>query len=315
MQLFDTLSLKYFRSVCEEKNIAHAADKEATVPSAISKRISAMEKAIGTQLLQRGSRGVEPTSAGNVLLKYACQILDLMEEMHSELSNFPGELHGMVRVYGPISSLISSVSNDIGDFLRQYSNVQVTITEKITSEIIHAVENGNADIGICWSLADLKRMEQFPYRYDELGFLVKRSHPLARRDKVTFNDILDYDMIDIFPGSIVPHLLIKEAAASGKHYKCRVCVTSIENACRAVSSSLGVAVIPKNLVPIPRDLVLVPIAGDWARRNFVIIVKSFEKLSLPARLLVENLVASAKAELLIEASRGDDSELIKYMIE
>ena len=299
MQLFDTVSLKFFSAVCKEKNIAHAAAKQATVPSAISKRISTMERDLGTPLLLRGSRGVEPTPAGMVLWRYAEEVIELMEQMHKELSAFSEDVRGKVRVCGSFSSVMKLLAKDIGNFMRLYAHVQVEIIEKVTHEVVSAVDGGAADIGVCWEAADSdNKFQCLPYRYDDLDLLVPSNHPLATRDKVTSADILDYDVVDLFSGSLVSRRLEEEASKAGKAYKCRFQVSSIENACRAVSDHLGITLIPRG-EPLPYEgLVTVPVADTWTHRLFMICAKDFEKLSVPALLLVESLAASAKADVL-----------------
>ncbi len=299
MQLFDTVSLKFFSAVCKEKNIAHAAAKQATVPSAISKRISTMERDLGTPLLLRGSRGVEPTPAGMVLWRYADEILGLMEEMHKELSAFSEDVRGKVRVCGSYSSVMKLLARDIGHFMRLYAQVQVEIIEKVTFDVIDEVEKGEADIGVCWEAADTdNRLQVLPYRHDDLDLLVPASHPLANRESVTSADIIDYDVVDLFPGSLVSQRLEEEAIKVGKTYKCRFQVSSIENACRAVSDHLGITLIPRG-EPLPYEgLVTVPVEDDWTHRMFMICAKDFEKLSVPALLLVESLSASAGSDAL-----------------
>src|SRR5688500_3836583 len=85
---FDPVSLRLFIAVCEERNIARAAEREAIAPSAISKRIAAIEEDIGSPLLKRGRRGIEPTAAGQALLTRARDILASMERLHAELAEF-----------------------------------------------------------------------------------------------------------------------------------------------------------------------------------------------------------------------------------
>src|SRR5437667_232173 len=76
---FDPQTLRLFVAVCEERNIARAAQREAIVPSAVSKRIAAIERDIGAPLLVRGRRGIEPTAAGQTLLRQARDMLGAME--------------------------------------------------------------------------------------------------------------------------------------------------------------------------------------------------------------------------------------------
>ena len=68
MRDLDLTSLRLFVAVCDTRNIARAAEQQALVGSAISKRLAALEDAVGTALLVRRRRGVEPTPAGETLL-------------------------------------------------------------------------------------------------------------------------------------------------------------------------------------------------------------------------------------------------------
>jgi DNA-binding transcriptional LysR family regulator len=300
VQLFDVLSLKLFRSVCEQKSIARAAEREATVPSAVSKRISAMEQLVGVQLLRRGPRGVEPSSAGEVLLRYASQILELMEQMQAELSGFSGDVQGSVHVIGPTSAVLRALTRDIADFLNKYNKVQVTITKRTTVETTRALEEGSTDIAVCWDQADTGRLRRLPYRYDDLALLVKVSHPLAGYCSVCLADIVEHDYVDIYPGGIISRLIYRLASDLGKTLKCRVGVNSIEDGCRMVFDGIGCTIIPKDLVALPDTVRVVPIRDSWARRDFVICAKEDDKLSLPARLLIEALSASALLDEAVE---------------
>src|SRR6218665_1122469 len=85
MHPFDPTSLRLFVAVCEERNIALAAQREAIVPSAVSKRIAQMEAQAGTPLLARGRRGVAITPAGETLWRYAREALQLLDRMQAEL--------------------------------------------------------------------------------------------------------------------------------------------------------------------------------------------------------------------------------------
>lgn len=95
---FDPVTLRLFVAVCEERNIARAAARDSLVASAVSKRIAAIEREIGTALLVRGRRGIEPTAAGEVLLRQARDVLGAMERMHVEISEFATGVQGSVRV-------------------------------------------------------------------------------------------------------------------------------------------------------------------------------------------------------------------------
>src|SRR5690606_18663761 len=80
----DIYTLRLFVAVCEEGNIARAAEREAIVASAVSRRIAAIEENIGTALLIRGRRGIKPSAAGETLLRQAREILRAMDRLNAE---------------------------------------------------------------------------------------------------------------------------------------------------------------------------------------------------------------------------------------
>jgi DNA-binding transcriptional LysR family regulator len=298
MRYFDPVSLRLFVAVCEERNIALAAQREAIVASAVSKRMSAMEAQTGTQLLERGRRGVVVTPAGETLWRYARELLQTMDRMHAELSEFAKGVQGHVRVFASMSAIAESLPEDIGLFIKKHERVRVSFDERVSSEVVRGVEEGRADLGICWDAADLRRLRTFPYRRDQLAVVVHPNHPLAKRVSVSFEDTLDFEQIDIVAGSIMQAVQQRYAAAAGKTIRYRIQVSTVDAACRIVAANLAIAVVPREVAGALQQvlgLTIIPLSDPWARRRFVICVRDDAALSVPARLLVDSLCESAKS--------------------
>ena len=296
MRHFDPVSLRLFVSVCEERNIALAAEREAIVPSAISKRISALEEQLGVQLFKRGRRGVVITPAGEALLRYARELLQYMERMHGELSEFAHGVHGHVRVVASLSAMVEFLPDDISAFVQRYEKVRVRLDEKISSEIVRGVEEGRADVGICWNASNLHSLESIPYHSDHLAVVVPRAHALAASQGVSFEETLDFEHVDIQPGSIVQLMLQRHATAAGKTMRYRIQVATFDTACRIVAANLAIAIVPQEVAATfehSLGLQAIPLTNAWAHRQFVICVKGYAALSNPVRLLVDTLSASA----------------------
>src|SRR5215203_5352673 len=168
MKLFDPWSLRAFVAVCEERNIALAAKREAIVPSAVSKRISVLEHQTGSQLLERGRRGVVVTPAGETLWRYAIELLQTMDRVHSELGELSKGVQGNVRIFASMSAIAQFLPEDISAFLKQHERVKVSIDERVSSEVVRGIEEGRADLGVCWDAVDLRRLSSRPYRTDNL---------------------------------------------------------------------------------------------------------------------------------------------------
>ncbi|MDR6657796.1 DNA-binding transcriptional LysR family regulator [Tardiphaga robiniae] len=295
MQSFDPISLRLFIAVCEERNIANAAKREAIVPSAVSKRISQMEQEAGVQLLERGRRGVTVTAAGEALWRYARESLQLLDRMQAELGAFADGVQGHVRVFASKSAVAQVLPEDISLFAKRYRDVRVSLEEREIWEVVRGVEEGRADIGVCWDAVDLRGLKTFPYHRDHLAVVVHPDHPLAKRTSVSFEDTIDFEHVDIVARSIMQTMQRSVAAAAGKQMRYRIQVSTVDAAYRIVAAQLAVAIIPQeeaSTIQQTLGLKVIPLSNDWAKRQFVVAVRD-KGLSRPAQLLLESLEESA----------------------
>lgn len=298
MRSFDPTSLRLFIAVCEERNIAAAAKREAIVPSAVSKRIAQMEDEAGVQLLERGRRGVAITVAGETLWRYARESLQLMDRMQAELGALAQGVQGHVRVFGSMSAVAQFLPEDVSDFARRYRDVRVSFEEREIWEVVRGVEEGRADIGVCWNAVDLRGLRSFNYRRDHLAVVLHPAHMLARRRSLSFEDTLDHEHVDIVARSIMKATQQSAAAAAGKQLRYRIQVSTVDAACRIVAADLALAIVPReeaSAIQQALKLKVVPLRNAWAKRQFVVCVRSAQALSVPAQLLLDSLRASAAA--------------------
>jgi len=295
---FDPVTLRLFVAVCEEGNIAGAAAREALVASAVSKRIAAVEAQIGTPLLVRGRRGITPTAAGQALLRQARQCLSVMARMHAELSEFATGVQGSVRVVASPSVLAEQLGDDIGSFLRQHPAVRVSLDERVSQEIVRAVREGAADMGVLWDATDLSGLASAPYRADQLCLVTPAAHRWARRKRITFAEALDDVAVSAAPGGMMDVLLRREAAKLGRVPDWRIQVSGMDAAARIVAAGLGASVLPREAISghsSMSQLALVPLTDDWAVRQFRVCTRSDGSTTAATRLLVAHLQAQAAA--------------------
>ncbi|HSV77747.1 MAG TPA: LysR family transcriptional regulator [Ramlibacter sp.] len=294
MQYLDPLSLRLFIAICEQQSLTEAAEREHLTVSAVSKRLTALEEQIGSPLLERGRGGVLLTPAGEALLPAARGLLQSMARIQANLSEYAQSVPGNVRVAATLSALTCSLPGDIAAFVARQPHVRVNLEERIGREIVDSVEEGRADLGVCWDLTGTKRLQTVPYRVDHLVVIVHPEHELARRTRVSFVDTLPYERVMVDAGSIGLHLQQRLAIAEGKALKTSVHVRTYETACHIVAANFGIAIVPKEAT---RTLVkgmglkAVGLSDDWARRRLVLCVRDHSELSMPARLLLEALAA------------------------
>jgi DNA-binding transcriptional LysR family regulator len=216
--------------------------------------------------------------------------------MQAELGAFADGVQGHVRVFGSKSAVAQFLPEDVGVFAERYRDVRVSLEEREIWEVVRGVEEGRADIGVCWDAVDLRGLRTFPYYRDHLAVVVHPGHPLAKRRSVSFEDTLDYEHVDIVARSIMQTTQRSAAAAAGKPMRYRIQVSTVDAAYRIVAAELAVAIVPREeagAIQQALGLKVIPLSNAWAKRQFVISVRD-TGLSLPAQLLVESLHESAR---------------------
>ncbi len=295
----DLTSLQLFVAVCELGSIGRAAEREFIAASAVSKRLSDLEATLQTPLLYRHTRGVDLTPAGESLLHHARSVLFSLEKMQAELSEYAEGVRGHVRVHANISAIVQFLPEDLGAFSRAHPQVKIDLEEHLSSEVIRAVQEGAADVGICnVGMAAGLALQTVPYRQDELVLIVPRGHALARRETVAFEETLELDHVGLHSNSSI-YLAMREAAtAAGRTIRLRIHVTGLDAMCRMIHNGLGVGVMPRRAFTLMHgvgDLECVRLADAWATRDISLVARDFSTLPLTARLLVEHLRERAGA--------------------
>lgn len=288
----DPTSLKLFLAVCDEGSIVRAAAREATVASAVSKRISGLEAQTGVALLRRGPRGMVPTDAGEQFASRAREVLAAMERMRLAMRDVASGAGGSVRILASLAALSSELPQDLVRVLERHRAIRLSLKEATSAEIVRQVREGSADLGVCWDAADLSGLSTEPYRTDHACLLVNRRHRLARRSSVRFDETLDDEHISALPGSMMETVLRRQAALAGRTMVPRIEVQSFTGICRMVAAGLGVSILPREVVGPLADALgvrLIPLSDDWASRRFVVCFRSDPYLSAAARLIVDAL--------------------------
>jgi DNA-binding transcriptional LysR family regulator len=294
---FDLIDLSLFRHVVEAGSITHGADRAHLALAAASTRIRQMEEALGAPLLLRGRQGVTPTQAGRTLLQHARSILTQAERLREDLGAYAGGLAGQVRVLSNTNALTEFLPETLSSFLAAHPHVSVDLEERLSDEIVGLIAEGVADIGIVAGTVDAGRLTTYPFRSDRFVLVVARDHPLARRAKISFAEVLDHDFVGLDRASALQRFLADKASRVGRPLRLRVQLRSFDAVCRLVERNVGVGIVPQTTVRWAEQTMAikaVDLTDPWALRELTICVRDYGALPPYARQLVDHMRASAK---------------------
>src|SRR6476620_6222469 len=171
--------LRLFLNVVEAGSITHGAERMHLAIAAASTRIRNMEAALGTPLLHRERQGVRPTEAGRTLLHHAQLLLQQAERMRGDLAEYADGLRGQVRLMSNTNALTEFLPEPLNAFLAAHPQVNIDLEERLSDEIVAAVADGQADIGIVAGTVEVAGLEVLPFRVDRFVLVVAPLHPLA----------------------------------------------------------------------------------------------------------------------------------------
>lgn len=289
LKKLDLTSLRLFVAVCQERNIARAAEREFIASSAVSRRIAEIETVIGLPVIQRQSRGITVTPVGETVLRYALAIIGNIEQMSAELSRFSSGAKGRVRVVANLSSIVQFLPEDVAAFGRAFPEVSIELEEENSADVLRIVGEHAADFGICNAVAGSEGFEQVPYRQDRLAVLVPDGHRLAGALRVSFDDLLDDSFVGLRSESALTQLLTQQAGSAGRQLDVKIRVSSLDALCRMVHAGLGIAVVPEQVGLLylnALDVSLLSLSDAWAVRRLIMIFKARDQLSASAAALV-----------------------------
>ena len=288
----DILTLQLFVAVCEEGTLTRAAEREAIAPSAVSKRLAELESALGVALFIRQAKGMVLTPAGQTMLHHSRRMLQNVEDIGVELGAYVLGIRGYVRMLANLSAIVQFLPEDLELFLSQHVEIKIDLEERPSRQVVDAIEDGLADLGICSGETDTRQLARTVYRRDTLVLVVRADHPLANCSEVPFHDTLAYDQIGLHQDSAIFARSMEAARLAGVPLKLKIHVPGFDALCRMVQADMGVGILPRRAFEIigrPLGLTAVPLTDPWARRELLIVHRAERTLSPGSRLLLGHL--------------------------
>ncbi len=292
LRKLDLTSLRLFVAVCQENSIARAAEREFIAPSAVSRRIADMESLVGLALIERHTRGVSVTPAGQTVLCHARRIIGDVEAMGAELSRLYAGVKGHVRLVANLSAIVQFLPEDVAAFQRLFPEVDIDLEEQHSPDVLRLVRERAADFGICNRIAGAQGVQQLPYRRDRLAVMLPARHPKTAARTLSLRDIAEETFVGLRENSALTQLLAAQAAELGVTLSVKIRVASLDALCRMTHAGLGIAVMPQQVAELylqSLDVVVRPLSDDWAQRQLCIVFLDQSQLSATAGTLVKFL--------------------------
>lgn len=188
--------LRYFEALAEELHFGKAAERLHIQQPPLSRQIQSIEEELGTQLFKRTNRKVELTDAGEYFLGEAKEMLATMNRARTTLQAMGDGTAGKLHVSFVYLVLSSKFPDIVGDFMKQYPQVEVVLHDETSMEQIEGVCAGNRHIGfITMNIMDLTGVSHMVVQRTNPCAAISSDHPLAEKEILTLEDLAEVPYI------------------------------------------------------------------------------------------------------------------------
>lgn len=288
----DLFDLKLFIHVAEARSLTRGADKACISLAAASTRIKQMEEGVGARLLNRNAQGVDLTAAGRALLYHALRVAQQMEHLRCDMQDFSKGIKGHVRVFANTTSITEYLPEKLAGFLTLNPAVQVDLREHLSEDIVRALGDGVADIGILAGDVHTGTLDTRPFACNQLVLATPQEHPLANSEPIAFHETLAVQHVGLQQGSAIHRFLQRKADLLGASFNPRIQVNSFEAICLMIEAGVGIGVLPassaQRLAKATR-IAIVPLSDAWAKRELKIATRDWSQLPASGRALFDHL--------------------------
>lgn len=240
--------LRIFVTVVEEKSFSRAADELYLSQPGVSLHIRNLENEFGAKLINRSSKHVELTQAGEILYRNAYNILNQYNQVVEEINLLRNVVSGTLKIGASFTIGEYILPKVLAQTAKKYPSIDIVVTIANTDEISQALHHNHLDIGIVEGQVNLSDLSMEPFMEDEMVLIVPNEHQLREKTAAKIDDLQDLIWILRENGSgtraFSDHLIKNLGLTVKKTYV----FSSHQGVKEAVICGLGIAVVSRLIV-------------------------------------------------------------------
>ena len=302
--MFDVKQLRVLRAVAEHGSFSAAADALSYTQPAISQQVAALEKRAGTTLVDRGSRGVRLTDAGQALVEHAEVVIARLAAAEAELEAIAGVRGGRLRLSSFPSAGASLLPPAVALFSKRYPEVELSFVEEEPEDAVQMLRAAELEVALVFefrgmSPPEFERMfEGIELRHlidDPMYLAMPRDHPAARKPRVRLQDVGDDTWIQNDTTGPCGRLHLAACAAAG--FEPRIGFQSDDyNVVQGlIAAGVGVSLLPALALTNLREDIVVRSLGSKAPTRRIAAATLAGRYRSPATQAMLDILAEAAA--------------------
>lgn len=230
--MLDPRLLRAFTAIVDAGSFTLAAERLHMTQSTISQQLARLEDAVGSPLIERSARPVEPTAAGERLLGYARRLLALQQEAQAALGDPAGT--ASIRIGVPEDIVSAAMAGTFADFARRHREIRLDVTAGLSRDLTRRYRSGEFDIAI------VKESEPAP------DCRAAFQEPIAWFESADAPD--DWPdplpLVSFQPGGLYRETMFERIEREQRRWYVAFAASSLHNVLVAVEAGLGLTLLP-----------------------------------------------------------------------
>ena len=288
-EIFD---LRAFQAVVELESFHRAAELLNISQPALTRRIQKLEQAVGIPLLERTTRHVAPTAAGQEIMPLVRRMLEEFDGSLFAIKDSGSQRRGLVTMACVPTAAFYFLPKVIKAFNEDFPHIRFRIRDLTANEGLQAVARGEVEFGINLMGNSDPELSFEPLIDDPFVLAMRRDHPLSRFAEIQWPQLQGHHLVVVDRSSGNRTLLDSALARSGLQLNWFYEVTHLNTSLGLVEAGLGISVLPE--LATPRDehpfLVTRPIVDPVVTRTIGVVRRKSAILSPAADRFIQMLL-------------------------
>ncbi len=243
--------LRYFEAVVRHRHFTHAADELHVAQSALSRQVRRLERELGTELLRRTTRSVQPTEAGELVAARARVMLAETAALRSEIDELRGLLRGHVTVGAMLFGGELDIPAILARFTATFPDVEIGLREGTAQRMLEMLSDGSLDVAFALEVRPPEGLERLALSSEELAVAMSPDHALAGDGPLTIGALAGTRLIEFQRGSSTRALVDAALQRAGVEPRIALEANDFALVRALVARGIGVAILPRSFLERP----------------------------------------------------------------
>lgn len=294
---FDLYELALFRLVVRHGSFTKAAEIVGLTQSAITRQIQGVEESLGIPLLERTTRNVRVTPAGEFLYAEAARLLGDVEQSLQHLAQGFADARKEVRVDVSRTIGLAYLPGFFHANLRRFPDVGYRVTCQPSREIFSALEANEQDIGVLCPPKRIPKTLRVTHRFEDAFTLIapatmKSNIEGFRKNKPPLEWLKTQNWLLIEENSNTGRRLRAWMHGQGWRIEPTMQLDNFDLIINLVSLGMGISLVPIRALALYNQrqrIIRVPLAKRFTR-ELVVVVRKHRKLSAHLEQFIANVL-------------------------